>query len=284
MSVGGDANDVTVEIPLAGRLIIGGSLLGDLQVTQDVAGAAGQPAIDIGGDLDGEIQVYWSLCDDPNAAVEIRVGDPTADPNQVMGASSAIAIVWVGYADPNAPPYSELQWEPNAIIQVGDTEFGGNSPADRVYRVSCLKGDLNNDDLVDFNDITPFYLSITNYGSGYFSAYPGLWGSRAYHTDCSCDGWVDPNHTNAFVLRMTDPDAWYVNYRCEHCPGGNGLGMPGLPPVPRIPPEVLAADLAANVSRALFPELVRSAAYTAEHDPNPIVRTYWRAVHAALAP
>lgn len=56
-----------------------------------------------------------------------------------------------------------------------------------------------------------------------------------------------------------------------------GEGLPG-----QLPPEELAAQLAANVWPELYPDLVAMAAGAAETAPDEETQAYWLAVYAAL--
>ncbi|MEW6250872.1 MAG: hypothetical protein AB1716_09510 [Planctomycetota bacterium] len=260
---------------MSGRVQIAGHANANIEIKDDVWGATGQgPAIEVGGALSGEIRLYASLCYDrnlPPALADVRLG--------AMAAGSAIAVVWPGYDF----AHQFDGWEPGAVIRVGDTDYFGNTPAARIYEISCFKGELNGDRVVDFNDVNAFVMALNP--AEYEAAYPGLGGSRLYHADCNCDTYADFNDINPFAMRVYDPNAWYAAYpNCEMCGiEGNGLRGPA-PVVPRIAARDLAARLASAVLPQNYTSLCAAAAYVAANDPNAEVREYWRAVHAALAP
>jgi hypothetical protein len=64
---------------------------------------------------------------------------------------------------------------------------------------ASIRGDLNCDGVVDFDDINPFVLALTE-PAAYESAYPDCdW----MNGDCDADGTVDFDDINAFVALLT---------------------------------------------------------------------------------
>lgn len=64
-----------------------------------------------------------------------------------------------------------------------------------------LLGDLNCDDVLDFGDINPFILALTN-GAGYYQQFPDCDRNRA---DINKDGFVDFGDINPFVDLLVNP-------------------------------------------------------------------------------
>mgnify|MGYP001016942518 FL=1 len=62
-------------------------------------------------------------------------------------------------------------------------------------------GDVNCDGRLDFRDINPFVLALTNTGA-YAAAFPHC---DVNHADCNGDGSVGFGDINAFVLLLSGP-------------------------------------------------------------------------------
>jgi hypothetical protein len=192
----GDAlyNAIEIQGSLAGRVDVNGHLYGAGRIT--IGEGASQtdpntPAIHIHGSLrhEGTIQVPRIAIGDELAGViaidgglenvttngpEIQVGslDPN-DPNSL----GAIAIDYDGYQ-------AAHEWDPNAVIKVGTTEYTENNPEARVYEITECRGDMNNDEYVRSDDVTAFDLSAPDYAT----QFPGLLGSRDHHANVDCEG------------------------------------------------------------------------------------------------
>jgi hypothetical protein len=83
-----------------------------------------------------------------------------------------------------------------------------------VVMRATLRGDMNCDGYVDFDDINPFVLALVSKAQ-YEARYPGCpW----LNADCNCDGHVDFDDINPFVLALTGADGYYAQY-----PDGNWL-------------------------------------------------------------
>jgi len=70
-----------------------------------------------------------------------------------------------------------------------------------VWKPRLTPGDLNCDGLVDFGDINPFVLALTN-PAGYAAAFPNC---NIKNGDINGDGFVDFGDINPFVRLLTNP-------------------------------------------------------------------------------
>jgi hypothetical protein len=269
---------------------VANGLDGWLELTGDLHGTSSQAPIYVEGELTGEIHVGRGLYDDPNAAVEIHVG--------AMASTAGIAVRWPGWDK----LYDGQSWESGAKVEVGQDVYEGNTPDKNIWCVSCFKGDLNNDGVVDPFDIDAFILALS-YPTEYGEAYRGLSGSMVYHGDCNCDGWYDGYgfyHSvfnafdiDAFVLRLTNPSAWYNLYHCEHCPvvgdgpgggvaDGAGAGDGEAPSDDLGSPEAVAALLRDNVAPERLSVVIEIAAELANAYADTPRGEFWAAVLAEL--
>jgi hypothetical protein len=143
---------------------------------------------------------------------------------------------------------------------------------ERLFETTLCRGDMNNDGAVDYGDINPFVMGLSN-PAAFTVAYPGCGGSRVYHGDCNCDGLFDYGDINPFVLRLIEGCCWE---ECGPCPGVEPTVLPE--------PDVLAALLAQHVEPEHYDYLVEMAAGAASVQTDPELKAYWEAVHGALAP
>jgi hypothetical protein len=160
-----------------------------------------------------------------------------------------------------------------------------------IARWGCLtacRADLNNDGSVNFGDINPFVLALSN-PAGYAAAYPGLaetdesgqhftGGLVLFLGDLNCDGSVNLRDINPFVVRLTEG---CCDPNCGPCPppgDGGTNGMNGGP----LSPEELAAVLAANVDPDLYDSPVMLVGQNAAQQETPEDAAYWKAVYYAL--
>ncbi len=99
----------------------------------------------------------------------------------------------------NGDVWSLGLWNGDLIVGGAFTQAGGQ-PANRIARWGCqyALGDLNCDGLVNFTDINPFVLALTD-PAGYGQAYPNCYIDRG---DLNGDGRVDFNDINPFVERL----------------------------------------------------------------------------------
>lgn len=116
---------------------------------------------------------------------------------------------------PSAPQYGaqvnyagdrlEIYFDPAYTLQQAAVTFGSTSPTPgcsgwfRVPRPTGLTGDLNCDGNVDFGDINPFVLALTN-PAGYEAAFPNC---DIMNGDINGDGRVDFGDINPFVALLT---------------------------------------------------------------------------------
>jgi hypothetical protein len=183
------------------------SLARGLQVDGNVARATAGRAITIGsGVMAGQIRILGGLRPNPGYEQwpDIYIGGS-------VGSTGAVVCDWDGY------DYGDDWLEPATVQIEGQTPLHGNTPGQKVYRVSCIVGDLNNDDVLNPFDIDPFIAALQ--GQEYYDwHYPGLGGSWRYHSDANCDGAVNAFDLSPFILKLTNPSAWYATYDCERCP------------------------------------------------------------------
>ena len=100
----------------------------------------------------------------------------------------------------------------------GTTSFGGAHNAGTLWMVDLSEdvvGDLNGDDRVNFSDLTPFVVALTDVPT-YEAMYPGL--DRLARCDASGDGACNFSDLTPFALLLTasttdttavpEPTAW----------------------------------------------------------------------------
>jgi len=207
----GYGGSLEIDGDLAGQVILGAIMdNGYMEVADDVTGR-----IALAGDLEGRLHLYGDLGDAlgekegfilVNGSF-VEEADVVVVYGQMLG-RSCISIDYDGY-------HEDDSWESGASVSVNGQGYSGNSPAARIYEITCLVGDVNNDGLLNAFDVDPFVLALMNDGADYAAAYPGLAGSRWYHADLNCDGLVNSFDLDPFVLKLTNPSAWYALYSCE---------------------------------------------------------------------
>jgi hypothetical protein len=191
-----------------------------------------------------------------------------SDPNLPIGPSSYIAVDYDASGD---------VWAAGARVVIGNPNnpndvYYGNTPEKHLWAISYdCKADMNNDWAVDFGDINPFILALSD-PAGYALAFPGLDGSRVYHGDVNCDQVFNFGDINTFVLLMEYQCCMASD--CEPCWGDDDSEPLG--------PEELAAQLAANIWPELYDDLVNIIAAEVSTEENDATREYWEAVYAAL--
>jgi hypothetical protein len=205
--------------PVSGAVTVGGvasggivrvnsSLTGPLAVNQNLNGTvdiAGSPTygggnasglITVGGDVGGSlhvagqltsgIRINGSLLNGPNAYdIDVTGG---------MGSSGAITVDYDGW-------HAGHDWASGATVCVNGTTYTGNTPGARVYEITGCKGDMDNDEAVNWRDIDPFVAAM-NQGTNYDALYPGLAGSRVFHGDINCDNFVTWADIDPFIALM----------------------------------------------------------------------------------
>jgi hypothetical protein len=177
LSIGGDlagtlsagswlASDATAKKVSIGGDIVAGAVLSipgdfghwlkadDVNIDIDVPGNFVAGCMDFDGTVYGEIRIKGYLANAPVHANEISAA--ALDPDD-----GAITIDWDGY-------HSGDDWASGAMITVGGQTYQSDNwwsvGSDAVYRVTCWKGDVNNDNTVDNFDISPF---VTIVADGY---------------------------------------------------------------------------------------------------------------------
>ncbi len=326
LRVGGSVSgDIEVaESELVGRIVIAGNLgssiytgwdlTGRIQIGGDLAGA-----IEVGGDLTGTIEVGSPYADLDRMAGAILVPNGTLSGRILLNNGLAQAAdVHFGEIGPDAlfvvnndgANPAEDDWEVGAEVRVGTAEpfQDVTGPDDESFWVaSCLKGDANNSGAVNAFDIDPFVLLLTN-PAGYCAAYPGLCGegndseegssrgSYVYRGDLNCDGLVNAFDIDAFVLKLTDAEAWELAYppSCvledngECCPGDMLLAM-GSRGAESAGAELESESAAATaaliveyVSPELRPGLLWLATQLADELPDRQRAALWAEVEAEL--
>ena len=130
------------------------------------------------GNIDLPPQLVNPAADDYHLAVGspcIDTGDPGFVPAACEQDIDGQLRLWHGL---RAPPN----------VDMGADEFGAHRA-----------GDLNCDGQIDFDDINPFVLALSD-PSGYAAAYPGCWIEVG---DVNCDGRVSFEDINPFVALLT---------------------------------------------------------------------------------
>lgn len=297
VSIGGDLTvGVDSDDNLDGTVSIGGAMSGAIDVAGDIGSTAsveiGESSWDdvtgtiaVHGDLAGDIHLYNGLEDPLGYATGGQIaidgsllssGDIDID-GLLEGTTTFVTIDHHGYD-------SGDDWVSPAVVCVGDPNecYTENTPAERIYEVTCQKGDSNNDGAVDNADIYPFTWALEG-AISYCGELPGLCGSMLYHHDMDCDGEIeDIEDWNAFQLRLSNPQAYYARYPdCEECPGaGEDGGSFGEAPT--------AGEFAAILIEAVPPERLPFAVYLCEQAADAFADTergeFWAAVAEALTP
>jgi len=272
LEIGGDlgAGGLVQVGELGGAIEIDGASAGNVEVLLDIGrkGAGAGPAISVGENLTGQIRVFGSFYGSP-ADHEVQIGgaapgafvvDWDADWVEDTDYWDSAAVVWVAHADPN---------EPNSP----SAEYNHNTPSARMYDVTACLGDMDNSGDVNFPDINPFVVALSN-PAQYAALFPGLSGSMVYHGDTTCD--IPPH----FGFEDINPFIALIGKPCTRCGmEGGDAPMGGDQP---LSPEELAKELAANIWPELYADLVAMVAANIELQPDEESQAYWQAVYAAL--
>ena len=170
----------------------------------------------------------------------------------------------------------------------GYDTHSGNSSSDQIWEITCLKGDLNNDNAINAFDIDPFVLALASHapGGAYDQAFPGLLGSVIYHADMDCDGDINAFDIDPFALRLGDASAYCAAYydsdTCYDCycatldsgeGSGGGYGLE---------PAELAELFQENVAAERLGLIIDAAAELAASYADTPRGEYWSAVLAEL--
>lgn len=276
----------TVFSGVEGQVVVHGDLTA-LVVVGSLAQANLTGAITVDHDLTGRIDVSVNLVDDTDnpAAGHIIVNGSFGNgfgPGYIniagrFGWSQAfIAVDYDG-------DQSQDEWKQYAFIDVAWRRLTGNAPEEHVWEISPCKGDLDGSWSVDFADINPFVLALSN-PVGYSQTFPGLGctddpndpnclgGSRIWHGDVNCDGSLDFGDINPFVVLMEHQCC--MLWDCAPCWDGDAGE--------RMSPQQLAAQLATHIWPELYDDLVGVVGAAIEVQPDDESRAYWEAVYAAL--
>ena len=168
------------------------------------------------------------------------------------------------------------------VILIGEDEYTENTPAARVWETTSCKGDMNNDDSLDFDDIDPFLLAVSD-PQEFADEFPGLGPAiglgdnpMLYHGDFdgdgsdACDGVVD-GHDGDAIAKILSEQCCISDCDDESCasfgPGGG--------------PEAFADNLGAYVSPAGIDALVEMMQGVMESLP-PERQEFWEDVFEAL--
>jgi len=281
ISVGGDLNGLAVHYGWHGHLFVGGDLTGSIQVGYPEAPVDLAGTIAIGAKARGPIHVTGNLRDPSEVGDEGHImllgslsdtASITID-GTLVGSTTFVCVDYDGY---------DAGDDFLGVVWVDGHPYHGNTPLMRIYEVTCQKGDLTNDSLVNAFDIDPFMLVLTEWPDcpGYRQRFSGLYGSRLYHADMNCDGTVDLFDLDPFILRLTDPDAYCAEFPdCEQCVpcGGGGEGLSGLNA-----PGALAQFFRTHVAPERLPIVVQAADELADYYGNTPHGLLWRAVCEAL--
>jgi hypothetical protein len=136
-----DTDHVQRFVDWTGTLTVGGEMAGTFRCTGDSDGV-----IVVDEDLSGLILIDHSLLD----------ATASSDPEiEVVGEITATGAITVNY---NFDPLAE--WESGATVEADGTPYSGNDETVHVYNVYPCKGDMTNDESVDFGDIDPFLLAL----------------------------------------------------------------------------------------------------------------------------
>ncbi len=298
------ADSINVVNQLDGTIHALGNVTGSIQVSGDMHGAitigtdAASPAnltgtIDLGSHMKGVIRVTGDVVGDIEIAgdVEDPLGDLTAghiivDGTFVDEANIIIVGEFAGDTEYIAIDYDGFDladsWESGAQVWIDSVSYGGNTPAEHLWEITCQKGDMTNDGVVNMFDIDPFVMVINDELEDYEEDYPGLLGSVNFHADMNCDGDVDYFDVDAFSLRLLDPEEYCEEYydpeTCYDCDcaaeeslGGGGGGA-----------SELAAAFLEYVDAERLPVIVDAAEELASYHADTPRGDFWAAVVEAL--
>jgi hypothetical protein len=124
----------------------------DVNIDIDVPGNFVAGCMHFTGSVNGEIRIKGHLANQALQSYEISAA--ALDPDD-----GAITIDWDGY-------HSGDDWASGAQVLVGAQIYQSDNwwsvGSDAVYRATCLKGDVNNDNAVNNFDISPFVTIISD--------------------------------------------------------------------------------------------------------------------------
>lgn len=259
--LGTHTGDITVQQQsYSGNVFLNGTYAGDMSFTPALSGKVtlGSLAgsLKVNGTLSGEVRINGSLLNGAQANdVWVTTG---------IGSGGAITVDYNGWQEGD-------DWAADAVVRVGGATYTRDNWVAPVYEVTGCRGDMNNDRFVDFGDINPFTLALSD-PTGYASAFPGLERSMVWHGDVNCDGSFDFADINPFVALMEHQCC--MLWDCAPCWDGDGAE--------RMSPRQLAAALATHIWAELHDDLVWVVGEAIDWQDNDADRAYWQAVYDAL--
>ncbi|MEW6198522.1 MAG: hypothetical protein AB1601_07670 [Planctomycetota bacterium] len=131
--------------------------------------------------------VYPEPPEPPAVAADVEIGLDAAGFGYF-----AMTNVVLGQMEVNLPPFGVV------TVQITALHLVGTVNAEAFWHA---RGDLNCDRAVDFGDINPFVLALTN-PAAYAQAYPNC---RLELADINGDGFVNFGDINPFVRLLTNP-------------------------------------------------------------------------------
>jgi hypothetical protein len=255
------SGQVFVHQDFDGSIQVGSSThVRDLTGTLEFAQDFGDAAVEVSGNLGsvfnpGQIKIDGPFGNVPGS-LQIHVY------GALVNAGSFVAVDYDGY-DANHPD----RWGEYGQVTIGDVTYTKNTPWALIYEISTCKGDLDGTGAVDFDDIDPFVLALSD-PDGYAEALPGLVGSMVFHADCNCDGVVNFDDVGPFIARLS--------MECDPgCPGDEQM----------MGAQQLATGMRAHVPAARHPALRAFVTQVIGHHHNrgnQQQRAYWAQVLAGL--
>lgn len=110
----------------------------------------------------------------------------------------------------NSNGRSPAGWDQNATLSINGTSYSpGDHPSARIYWVTNVRGDCNDDDAFDNSDIDPFVLLLTT-PAEWEATYPWARDAELFMADvgggpseCQGDCHVDNGDIDCFVGMLT---------------------------------------------------------------------------------
>ncbi|MCH8806496.1 MAG: hypothetical protein IH986_10455 [Planctomycetes bacterium] len=192
-------------LPFDGTITISGSMAAAAKIdTLNPTSDPEERAVDIGavihvnGDMAGSIESTNNLTGQvriDGSLLDGQAGDEIVIAGSLVGLG-AVAVDWNGWDAGDS-------WADGATVKEGSAAaYTGNTPAEHVWEITDVAGDMNNDDAFNGADIDPFFLAIGDPQSLYEDAFPGLIGSIVFHGDFTCDGLVNGADIDPFFVAL----------------------------------------------------------------------------------
>ncbi len=196
----------------AGLELLGGLLAGSGTITGSVSNVGGEVGP---GASPGSLMLIGNYTQAPAGAMTFEIGGPLPgtehDQVVVSGSAELAGTISVSLIDGFVPDAGDAlvlmtyashtgSFEVvNLPAALPDLRFGLFVEPTRVVLRVGLTGDTNCDGVVDFDDINPFVLALSD-PDAYQAAYPDCFASSA---DCDGDGDVDFEDINPFVALLS---------------------------------------------------------------------------------